>query len=151
MSWAQEAHARLAAAGHRTGGARAAVIDALDATGGCLSAHEIGDHLVGEGRRVGTASIYRALATLTEVGALRGRDVGEGVVRYELVHPSGEHHHHMVCDRCGATEPFEDPALERAIARLAARAPYVVADHDVVLRGTCPRCLPTGEQPAPAS
>lgn len=140
MSWASDAHARLAAAGHRAGEARAAVIEVLDATGGCLAAHEIAERLAATRRRVGTASIYRALGALTEVGALRGRDVGEGVVRYELVHPGGEHHHHLVCDRCGATEPFHDDALEKAIAHLAARTDYAVQDHDVVLHGACPRC-----------
>jgi Fur family ferric uptake transcriptional regulator len=142
VSWAEEAHRRLATAGHRAGGARSAVIDVLEATGGCVAAHEIAERLTADGRRVGTASVYRALGALTEVGALRGRDVGEGVVRYELVLPGGEHHHHLVCDRCGATEPFHDDALERAIERVAARATYAVADHDVVLRGTCPRCRP---------
>jgi Fe2+ or Zn2+ uptake regulation protein len=36
--------------------------------------------------------------------------------------------------------PFEDPALERAIDKLAARVPYSIEGHDVVLHGRCPDC-----------
>ena len=28
-------------------------------------------------------------------------EVGQDAARYEPVHPSGEHHHHLVCDSCG--------------------------------------------------
>ncbi len=138
--WAEEAHRRLADAGYRAGGARSAVIDVLAETGGCVGAQELGDQLRAAGRPAGTASIYRTLAVLGDLHLVRGRDMGEGVARYELVLPSGEHHHHVVCDRCGATEAFEDPELERAIARVAERASYRVRDHDVVLHGLCPQC-----------
>jgi Fur family ferric uptake transcriptional regulator len=70
--------------------------------------------------------------------------VGEAVARYEPVHPGGEHHHHLVCDRCGTTKAFEDPELERAIERLAGRVDYSVGEHDVTLRGTCPACSNSG-------
>jgi Fe2+ or Zn2+ uptake regulation protein len=37
-------------------------------------------------------------------------------------------------------EPFEDPALEKAIAGVAGGRGYAVAAHDVVLRGACGDC-----------
>ena len=56
--------------------------------------------------------------------------------------PGGEHHHHhLICDRCGLVTPFEDPKLELAIDELGERLDYVVGDHDVILRGQCPRCV----------
>ena len=86
------------------------------------------------------ASIYRALQLLDDMRLVRRVDVGEPVARYEPVHPSGEHHHHLVCDSCGRTKAFEDPELERVIERLAGRVEYSVGAHDVTLRGTCPSC-----------
>lgn len=148
--WAAEARRRLAEAGYRSGGARSAVIDALAATGGCCGAQELCDHLRSSGRSAGTASVYRALGVLGDLGLVRGRDVGEGLARYELVLPSGEHHHHVVCDRCGATEPFEDPELEQAIHRAGERATFRVQDHDVVLHGLCPDCAEQGDRPRAA-
>ena len=51
-----------------------------------------------------------------------------------------DHAHHGLCDRCGKVSSFEDEALEAAIDRLSSRLTYTVAEHDVVLRGSCPDC-----------
>ena len=67
-------------------------------------------------------------------------DAGHGEGLYEALAPGGEHHHHVVCDDCERILPFEDPALERAIDKLAERVPYAIAGHDVVLHGRCPDC-----------
>ena len=67
-------------------------------------------------------------------------DLGDGVARFEPALAGGEHHHHFVCDDCGKVEPFEDSSLESAIERVADGRGYVVAAHDVVLRGACEEC-----------
>jgi Fur family ferric uptake transcriptional regulator len=139
-AWAQAAHAALRAGGHRSGGARAAVVDLLAAESCCLSAQEISERLRAAGRPIGAASVYRALDVLERAGVLARVEVGAGGARFEAVEPGGEHHHHLVCDRCGAITPFSDPALERAIDRLGGRVRHRVRGHEVVLRGDCPRC-----------
>jgi Fur family ferric uptake transcriptional regulator len=105
-----------------------------------LSAREIADRLRDEGEDVGVATVYRALELLEGLGLIQRLDVGEGTARFEPAHPDGEHHHHLVCDRCGRVTAFEDPQLERAITRVAGRLDYQVGGHDVILRGECPRC-----------
>ena len=92
------------------------------------------------GGRVGIASVYRALEGLDELGLVQRVDLGDGVARFEPAHVGGDHHHHLVCDDCGKVEPFEDPSLESAIERVADGRGYVVAAHDVVLRGACEDC-----------
>jgi Fur family ferric uptake transcriptional regulator len=139
-SWTEHAFAVLAERGHRAGGARAAVVEALGRRGGCLDADELVATLRGGGKHVGVASVYRALALLAGLGVLQRVPVAGGSARYELVGPGGDHHHHLVCDDCGATAPFEDEGLERAIGRLSARTAYAVQAHDVTLHGTCPEC-----------
>lgn len=139
-SWAEHAGAALVAEGHRAGGARAAVIDALDRHGGCVDADELVGTLRAEGTRVGVASVYRALGLLSALGVLQRVAVAGGSARYELVGPGGDHHHHLVCDDCGATSAFEDEGLERAIGRISRRTAYAVQAHDVTLHGTCPDC-----------
>ena len=62
------------------------------------------------------------------------------MVRYERVCEHHEHHHHLVCDRCGLIMPFSDDDLERAIKRLSRRVPLEVSEHDIVLRGACAEC-----------
>ena len=137
--WVDHAFVVLSEHGHRAGGARTAVVEALGRRGGCVDADELVDVLRRGGRRIGVASVYRALALLAELGVLQ-RVPMAGSARYELVGPGGDHHHHLVCDDCGATAAFEDQALERAIGRLSRRTAYAVQAHDVTLHGTCPDC-----------
>jgi Fur family transcriptional regulator, ferric uptake regulator len=139
--WAQHAAASLATGGYRAGRARRAVVDVLAGMECCRSAAQIADQVRADGHRVGIASVYRALEVLTVRGLVARLDVGDGTARFERAQPDGEHHHHLVCARCGRVSSFEDPALERAIDGVADRLDYRVDAHDVVLRGTCPDCL----------
>lgn len=140
MSWRDHTLATLAEAGYRRGGARNAIVELLDGQDCALTAQEIDDQLRAEGRSVGRASVYRILEMLTEMRLVARIDVGQGVARYERHLPDGEHHHHLVCDRCGEVAPFEDPALEQAIERVSRRLSFAVDDHDVVLHGACSDC-----------
>jgi Fur family ferric uptake transcriptional regulator len=106
----------------------------------CLSAQEILEGLRAEDRRVGIASVYRALDQLAELGLVHRVGLGEGITRFEPAHPGGEHHHHLVCGTCGKVDTFDDPALERAISAVAGSHGYALGQHDVVLRGACGDC-----------
>lgn len=140
QTWREHALESLRRSGYRSGGARRAVIDLLAGQDCCLTAQEIFDRLRADGRAVGIASVYRALDVLAGMKLVQRLEMGEGVARYEPAHADGEHHHHLVCDRCGTVRAFEDDALERALADLAGRLGYEVGGHDVVLRGACPDC-----------
>lgn len=139
-AWADSALAQLREASGRTGGARREVIEFLDAQHCCLSAQEIHDGLRGGGVRVGVASVYRALDGLAQLGLVQRVELGDGVTRFEPARAGGDHHHHLVCSDCGKVEPFEDPALESAIERVAVGHGYAVAAHDVVVHGACDDC-----------
>jgi Fur family transcriptional regulator, ferric uptake regulator len=139
-SWREHALATLSAAGHRRGGARNAVVELLDRQTCALSAQEIDDLLRAQGGGVGRASVYRILELLSELRLVQRIDVGQGVARYERHQPDGDHHHHLVCDRCGQIAPFEDSALEQAIERVSRSLSFAVDDHDVVLHGACGDC-----------
>jgi Fur family ferric uptake transcriptional regulator len=116
------------------------VVETLADLGCSVTAKEIADSLHERGQDIGVASIYRTLELLDNLRLTRRVDAAEGVARYEPIDPSGEHHHHIVCDVCGRVSAFEDPGLERAIARLAGRVDYAIDGHDVTLRGECPTC-----------
>jgi Fur family transcriptional regulator, ferric uptake regulator len=139
-AWAEHAHDVLKESGFSRGGARDAVIDHLSRRDCAASAQEIHHALRGEGRTIGIASVYRSLEALHSLQLVQRFDAGHGEGLYEAVAPSGEHHHHVVCDDCDRIMPFEDPALERVIHKLAERVPYAIAGHDVVLHGRCPDC-----------
>ena len=138
-TWAEHARRELRRSGHRAGGAREEVLDLLASQDCCLSAQDIHDRLRSGDRGVALASVYRALDVLTQLRLVHRVDVG-GTACFEPADPSGEHHHHAICERCGKMDAFEDPALERLLDQVGARLGYDVAAHDLVLRGSCPEC-----------
>lgn len=140
QSWADDAHEVFDKAGYRRGAARAAIIDVLARQECALTAQEIEDELRNGARSVGRASIYRVLEMLVQYGLAQRLELAEGVTRYEPVDSAGEHHHHLVCRRCGRLAPFEDQGLEYSIDRLTERLNFEVDEHEVVLRGSCQYC-----------
>jgi Fur family transcriptional regulator, ferric uptake regulator len=139
-SWSDHALAGLRDAGLRSGGARRAVVEHLGSQTCCESAQEIFEGVRASGRRIGIASVYRVLDTLSEHRLVQRVDIGDGVARYEPALPDGEHHHHLVCDDCGRVEPFSDARLERSLESVAERLGYAVEGHEVVLHGACGEC-----------
>lgn len=143
QDWVASAEEALTRAGHRRGGARSAVLQLLNEQTCALSALEIEDILRTRERRVSRASIYRILEELDRLGSVQRVDIGQGLVRYEPLRADRGHHHHLVCEECGALQPFSDAELERTIKRLSQRVPLTVSDHEVVLRGACADCEST--------
>jgi Fur family transcriptional regulator, ferric uptake regulator len=142
-NWVDRAEVALAAAGHKRGGARRAVVELLDGQECALTAVEIEDALRahGKSRRVSRASVYRILDELERLRLVQRVETGQSMVRYERVCGHAEHHHHLVCDSCGLVMPFSDEALERAIETLSERVPLAVSEHEIVLHGSCRSCL----------
>jgi len=142
--WIGHARATLERDGYRLSGPRSAVVETLADLGCSVTAKEIADRLHERGQDVGVASIYRTLELLDRLRLAKRVDAAEAVARYEPIDPSGEHHHHLVCESCGEVTAFEDRELEQAIAALSRRVDYAVGAHDVTLRGECPACRSSG-------
>jgi Fur family ferric uptake transcriptional regulator len=131
--WLEHSQLVLRGAGLRASAGRSAVVELLGRQSCLLSAQDISDQLRAEGSRGSSATVYRALETLHELGLVRRFDA-DGIARYEPVDPSGDHHHHIVMEDSGDVVPFEDAELERAIEGLGTRLGMVVTSHDVILR-----------------
>ena len=134
--WPERAEQAFAEAGLRSGAARRQVVDLLGRENCALTALEIDRRLP----EIGRASVYRALEQLEELGLVQRVDLGQNAAGYERRDPGGDHHHHIVCERCGRVIAFEDQSLERAIAALGKRSDFNVASHEVTLRGECADC-----------
>jgi Fur family ferric uptake transcriptional regulator len=139
-SWSERARRVLAESHRHSGGARRAVVELLDSQSCALSALEIEDALRTGRRRVARASIYRILDELERLELVQKVEVGQAMARYEPLRGGNGHHHHLVCDSCGAVMPFTDPELERAIKKTSRRVPIDVAVHEIVLHGACADC-----------
>ena len=135
MSWAEHASQQLSRAGYRSGGARRQVVELLAGEGCALTALEIDRRL----DSVGRASVYRTLDQLEQLHLIQRVEIGGDAAGYERV-DSDEHHHHLVCERCGRLTPFSSEDLEEEIEAIGRRTGFQIAAHDVVLRGACARC-----------
>jgi Fur family ferric uptake transcriptional regulator len=120
--------------------ALAAVLDSSDTF---RSAQELYTELRAGGENVGLTTVYnqlRALADSGEVDVLRSDD-GESLYRRCA---TGDHHHHLVCQRCGRTIEVEGPEVEIWAERVAQSNGFVGVSHTVEVFGTCPGCLDQG-------
>ncbi|MFE6846291.1 Fur family transcriptional regulator [Streptomyces sp. NPDC057686] len=118
---------------------RAAVAAALDEVDEFRSAQELHDMLKHRGDSVGLTTVYRTLQSLADAGevdVLRTSD-GESVYRRCS---TGDHHHHLVCRKCGKAVEVEGPAVEKWAESIAAEHGYVNVAHTVEIFGTCADC-----------
>ncbi len=78
-------------------------------------------------------TIYRTLDLLSEIGVVRRLELGVGP-RYELAE---DHHHHLICESCGAVSEFERCPLD--LRRLGI-VDFEINSHTLEIYGRCARC-----------
>jgi len=118
---------------------RAAVSGLLDRSADFRSAQEIHEELRRRGEGIGLTTVYRTLQTMAdggEVDVLRSAG-GEAVYRRC---ESDEHHHHLVCRRCGAAEEIDAPMVESWASEVAEKHGFTEISHTVEIFGVCRSC-----------
>ena len=129
----------LERAGYQPTPNRRLVARLVAATGGHFTAAD----LLERGRRervsIGRATIFRALELLTSLRVVERLDLPTGSHAYVVCDPA-EHHHHLVCSRCGRSEDVADGELAGLVAEIAGRSGYRIEAHRLELFGVCPAC-----------
>lgn len=120
--------------------AQRAVLAALSGDSAFLSAQDIHARLRDTDAAVGLTSVYRALQSLADAGTVDVVRTSTGELTYRRC-GNDEHHHHLVCRKCGATVEVEAPAIERWVAEVADANGYVVTSHTLEVTGTCRACV----------
>jgi len=98
------------------------------------------------GRGLPQSSAYRSLAVLEAAGVVHRVVTAGEFARFELAQELTEHHHHhRICSQCGDIEDFTLPAdveaaLDKALGRIAKRASFDPASHQLDLLGVCAAC-----------
>lgn len=90
------------------------------------------------GQKVDLVTVYRSLSTFAELDIIGRVEFGDGIVRYELMDPSG-HHHHFICESCRKVEPLTlcEVGIQENHLRAAG---YTRLSHRMEFFGLCPRC-----------
>lgn len=117
-----------------------ALAAALEASDTFRSAQELHSELRARGENVGLTTVYNQLRTLAESGEVDVLRSTEGESLYRRC-ATDDHHHHLVCRRCGRTVEVEGPEVERWAAKVAQRHGFVQVSHTVEVFGTCPGCV----------
>lgn len=131
----------LDASGQRLTRHKAAVLQALKAGGGPVTADEVAAVSAAP-----TSTTYRILAELCDTSVAERVAGADRIDRFELAERFTEHHHHhLVCTECGSVADFAPgAAVERALsAELAAigrRYGFSANRHVFDIHGTCAAC-----------
>lgn len=118
---------------------RTAVSALLDRLDDFRSAQEIHEELRRVGEGIGLTTVYRTLQTLADSGEVDVLRTGTGEAVYRRC-ASAEHHHHLVCRRCGRTVEIEGPAVESWAKRVAEAHGFSELSHTAEIFGLCREC-----------
>jgi Fur family transcriptional regulator, ferric uptake regulator len=118
--------------GGRLTAARRAVVEALFAADGPVSAEQIA------AGRLDLASVYRTLERLEELGVVRHVHLGHGAGLYAL--SRGSDRDYLVCERCGSVKTVRSAELERARTEIRAATGYEPRFDHFPIHGLCGRC-----------
>jgi Fur family ferric uptake transcriptional regulator len=91
----------------------------------------------GLGRRLGVATVYRALRALAEAHEIISVLIQDGPPRYELVERG--HHHHFLCQKCGTVFDISGCLGNEAFAGMVPDD-FRMEGHEVTLHGLCAGC-----------
>ena len=131
-------HEQLRAAGMRPTRGRVAVLEELSREADDATAQTIHRRLAARRKRVGLATVYRALHDLSETGLIDTLPHGGAETCYRLC--SAGHHHHLVCSKCHRVVELTDCRLAGWLGRASAAEGFLVTDHTLEAVGLCAGC-----------
>ncbi|MFB3737421.1 MAG: Fur family transcriptional regulator [Candidatus Velamenicoccus archaeovorus] len=134
----------LSAAALRVTRQRQAIVEALERSARPVTAQALHAALSRGGSGPGLATVYRTLQALEEAGYARTFPAGDGELSYKLCDPG--HHHHLICERCGAVVEIPSCEIEGWANQAARRRGFTVSSHQADIFGTCSTCGARGSE-----
>lgn len=128
--------------GRRSTRQRAIVAEALARAGAAVSAQELHQRLRRRHRRLGLATVYRALETQVARGMARRLERPGHVYAYVACAP--EHHHHLVCATCQRVQDVDEGLLASMLRGVRRRHGFAVDHARLDLYGQCATCRRRG-------
>ena len=92
-----------------------------------------------KGKRVSSATVYRVIQMMLELGMVIEHDFGKGYKHYEHT-PGHPHHDHFICNECGKISEFSDMALEELKHKIAEENHFKMTSHSLQIFGYCKEC-----------
>jgi Fur family transcriptional regulator, ferric uptake regulator len=144
MSRVHDIAARLAQCGCRMTPQRLMILETIEKARGHISAEEIYEDIRRRYPALNVSTVYRTLELLKELGLVTETRMGDGRVRF---HSAGhEHHHHLVCSRCGAVAELAEDELIPLAEALAQKYAFKADLHHLAIFGCCKKCAGADEK-----
>ncbi len=103
-----------------------------------VSAGEMAEILKQKGFDVDLVTVYRTLELFGDLGMVRKIQFEDKIARFELV-SRDEHHHHLVCIKCGVVEDVEVNE-ESLVAKIEKKSNFKIQRHSLEFFGLCRNC-----------
>lgn len=116
---------------------RRALVEALFAVEGHVTAEELVEQVRGSDPSAHLSTIYRNLEELEALGVVSHSHLGHGAATYQLVANS---HAHFRCVGCGSMTDAADGLFEDVAARVRAATGFEIEPSHFVVEGRCRAC-----------
>ena len=117
---------------------RRAVIGSIAASPDHLTPAAIYEKVHQERSDIGLATVYRTLEILAKLGLICELHAGGSCRSYTTGAP--EHHHHLICSKCGEVVDFTGHDLSPLEKRLSRETGFEIEDHLLEFIGQCQNC-----------
>ena len=103
-----------------------------------MSPQELYQCLTKKQRKIGLTSIYRSLDLFESLG-IAFKVINGSNVKYKLCQ-LGNHHHHIVCKKCGNVEELNFCNISEWSNKVMESTGYQLTDHQLNFYGFCKTC-----------
>ena len=138
MEHSRDIVGELSEQGYRLTPQRLMILSAIEDTDSHISADEIYTQVVAKYPNVNISTVYRTLELLKRLGLVTETDMGGGRVRYHPVDKG--HHHHLVCQECGAITDLDESMLVSLKNTLLQDYNFVADLRHLAIFGRCVKC-----------
>lgn len=87
---------------------------------------------------ISLGTVYRNLEVLVNLGLIYRATFADGKSRYEIA--AGEHHHHLVCVKCGHIEDMPECPMAKNIQTFIKEQDFKPLQHYFEVYGYCSHC-----------
>jgi len=89
--------------------------------------------------RIGLATVYRTMRVICDCDLAEEVDFGDGVKRFEHKFHR-QHHHHLVCIKCGRVIEVRSGKIESLQKKLAKQHNFAATKDTMKIFGLCSKC-----------
>jgi len=138
MAQLKDIASQLSQKGYRMTPQRLMILEAVENAEGHISVEEIYQRVCQRYPGVNLSTVYRTLELLKEQKLVTQTDMGDGRVRFHSL--GHEHHHHLVCSRCGRVIDLDEEMLQPLTGALAEKYGFKAELHHMAIFGRCKEC-----------